>query len=283
MTTASSGNGPIVVNDTTDPRLEVFLGLRDRALRQRREAAGGDMAGVFMAEGDLVIERALHAGLELVSVLVDQRRTTPLPGSVPDDVPVFAAGPDLLQEVSGFSSYRGALACFARPPATDVAALLADPATRTVAVTEGVNNPNNMGLILRNGAGLGVDALLADASSCDPLSRRSCRVSMGQVFAVPHGRVEALPHGLDMMHAAGFTTLALTPSADAEDLDEVEVAAGESIALVLGPEGPGLSEETLAACHRRVAIRMDRSVDSLNVGAAAAVVFHQIRRARRQA
>lgn len=263
-----------------DPRLEVFQGLRDSALRQRRERPGGDMAGVFIAEGDIVIERAMLAGFELHSILIDAKRKADLPASIDPAVPVYAVGPKVLERISGFHSYRGAMACFHRRPGVDAHDLAADPAIVSALVTEGVNNPVNLGVILRSAAGLGIDALFHDPTSCDPLSRRCCRVSMGESFAKPAAELPPLPDGLDVLHAAGFVTLALTPDASTTT-DELSFAPTERVALVLGAEGPGLTDATLDACTRRVRIPMSGDVDSLNVGVAGGIAFYALQQSRR--
>jgi tRNA G18 (ribose-2'-O)-methylase SpoU len=262
----------IPVTDAGDPRIDVFLGLRDHHARQLREQPGGDMAGVFICEGDLVIERALVHGLELRSVLVGARRTKPLP-SIIDDTSVFAASDDVLAEVTGRPELRDPLACFVRPTMPDPHALVAE--NRTFAVLEGINNPNNLGVIMRNAAGLGVEAVLLDPTCGDPLYRRAIRASMGQVFALPHARIGHLPEALGPLHDAGVTTVALTP-AGGTHLRDIE--RPDKVALLLGAEGPGLTDATLAAVNVRTAIAMHNNVDSLNVAAAAAIAFHHFDR-----
>lgn len=239
------------------------------------------MAGVFVSEGDLVVERALRSGYELHSILIDGRRSKSLPAVIPGDVPVYAAGPEVLQRITGYHLHRGMLACFHRRPLLTVAEAIAD--ARTVAVMEGINNPTNLGVILRCAAGLDVDAFLLDPTCCDPLYRRSGRVSMGEAYAMPYARIEALPDGLAAIHAAGFEVLALTPASDADDIDLLRLEPDRRVALLLGAEGPGLTPSALGAAHRTVGIPMSGTVDSINVGSAAAVAFHAVRSARRRA
>ncbi len=258
------------VTDPDDPRLTPFLGLRDQATRKRREAPGGDMADVFIAEGDLVIERGLEAGLRLRAVLVDDARAKPL--ELPTDAEVLRAAPNVLDVVAGWPTLRDPIACFERPTLPDPTSLL--QMAKRVAVLEGINNPNNLGVIMRNAAGLGLDAVLLDPTCGDPLYRRAIRASMGQVFAIPHARIDALPSALSTLHDAGFDTIALTPSADAQ-LHELEL--GPRRAILLGAEGPGLTDATISACGYAGRIDMARSVDSLNVGSAAAIAFHALR------
>lgn len=258
------------------------MGLRDHKLRQLRERPGGDMAGSFIGEGDVVIDRALRSGHHLECVLVDRARTEKtqaldLP-SFPDTADVFLAGPDVLQKVAGRPELRDPIACFVRPPEQSAVDLL--DASRTVLVTEGVNNPTNMGVIMRCAAGLGIEAVLFDPTSCDPLYRRAVRVSMGEVFSIPHARIDHLPQALSSLTEAGYATFALTPDANAEDISKLRIELTQKIALVLGAEGPGLTDETMAACDRRLRIPMKAGVDSINVGTAAAVAFYALGQAR---
>ena len=268
----------IPVADPDDRRIEVFQGLRDHVLRRRREEPEGDMAGVFVAEGDLVVERALSAGYRLHSILVDGRRTKPLPTVIDEAVTIYEAGPEVLQRITGYHLHRGMLACFHRRRV-----LSPDEAVRgatTVVVIEGVNNPTNLGVILRCAAGLGVEAFLLDPTCCDPLYRRSGRVSMGEAYALPYARLPAFPDGLDELDRLGFTTLALTPAPEAFDIAGLQISSKEKVAVLLGAEGPGLSDAALARSNARVRITMSGAVDSINVGSAAAVAFYAVTQAR---
>lgn len=265
-----------VVDDPDDPRLAPFMGLRDHDLRRLREAPGGDMEGVFVAEGERVAGRALAAGYRALAVLVDAARRDPLPAGLGPDVPVHRAGPEVVRRVTGYQTHRGALVLFARRPLPTVAAVLA--AARTVVVGERIVNPTNLGVIVRSAAALGVDALLLDPTSCDPLYRRANRASMGEGFALPHARLGPLPDGLDPVRAAGFTLVALTPAADAVALPELPalVEPGARLALVLGSEGPGLDPATEARADLRVRIPLSGAVDSLNVGVAAGIACYAL-------
>jgi tRNA G18 (ribose-2'-O)-methylase SpoU len=258
------------VDDPDDPRIAEFVGLRDRELagprvRGRRVAD----SGVFIAEGDVVVERALRAGYRLRAALVDATRTDPLPGGMPADAAVFAASPAVLRRITGLGVHRGMLASFTRRPVPDAADVVA--AAHRVIVLERVSNPTNLGVVLRSAAGLGIDAVLLDPTCTDPLYRRVARVAMGEGYAFPWAWLPRLPGGLDVVRAAGFRLLALTPDASARPLDEVEVAADDRVALVFGAEGPGLSDATLDTADERVCIPMRGSVDSLNVGVAAGI------------
>ncbi len=238
------------------------------------------MAGVFVAEGDLVVERALLAGYELQSILIDAKRNKPLPSVVGDEIPVYAAGPEVLQRITGYHLHRGMLACFVRRELLDFEQAVVG--SRTVAVIEGVNNPTNLGVILRCAVGLGIDSYYLDPTCCDPLYRRCARVAMGESFKTPYARLDPFPDGLDPLRRAGFELLALTPSDDAEPINQLDYTAEDRVAILLGAEGPGLTDETMAACDRRVKIPMSGGTDSINVGSAAAVAFYALAQARPQ-
>lgn len=231
--------------------------------------------GLFIAEGELVLRRALRAGYAPRSFLVDAKRVDQL-ADLAARAPVYAATQDVLEKATGFHVHRGVLASFHRRPLPTVAEVLA-PARR-VAVLEDVNNHTNLGAIFRGAAALGVDGVLLSPSCADPLYRRSVRVSMGEVFAIPYARLEPWPDALAEVRAAGFTVLALTPAADGVPLQELDAAARARPAVLLGAEGAGLSRAALAASDLRVVIPMQRGVDSLNVAAAAAVAFWELAR-----
>lgn len=262
--------GP-VIDDPRDPRLAVFMGLSDQEMRQRREAPGGDLEGIFIAEGDLVIQRALDTGHRLRSVFVEAVRSRPLEFDL-GDAPLLRAGEPVVQEIARHRRYRGSMACFERPASRPIADVIAG--ARTILITEGVNNPTNMGSMIRTAAALGVEAVLVDPKSCDPYARRTCRVSMGAVFAVSSGRIGVLPAALDEL--AGCVTVALTPDAAATSLDELPLTANDRVALLLGAEAPGLTPETMAACDHRARIPMHSGIDSLNVATAAAIAMWQV-------
>ena len=260
----------IAIEEPDDPRIEPFLGLRDQETRKQRERPDGDLASVFMAEGDLVIERAITNGYQLRSVLIAGRRTKPLPDAV-GNADIYLASDAVLTKVTGRAELRDPIACFTRPPLPDLAQLLA--AHSTFAVLENVNNPNNLGVIMRNAAALGIDAVLLDPRCADPLYRRAVRASMGQVFAIPHGRLEAFPGGLDQLHNAGIITVALTPQGETPLREYIP---SERVAIMLGAEGPGLTDAAMKAAQHCVRIPMANSVDSLNVANAAAIAFHHV-------
>lgn len=261
------------VDDPDDPRVADFVGLRDRTLRTR-VGASEPRPAVVVAEGDPVVSRALRAGLVARAVLVDATRTEPLPSDLPPEVPVYGAGPDLLRRITGLGVHRGCLGVFDRPEPRDPEAVLA--AARRVVVLERVVNPVNVGVIVRSAVALGMDGLLVDPASTDPLYRRASRVSMGEVFDLPFARLPRFPDGLDVVGGAGFTIVGLTPDPAARPLSEVAVGADERVALLLGSEGPGLSEAALARCDVQARIPMAGRVDSLNVGVAAAIACYEL-------
>lgn len=260
------------ITDPDDDRIADYRALTDVELRTRWEPPHG----LFIAEGELVLRRALRAGYPPRSFLVDAKRVDQLADLETGDAPVYAAAPDVLERATGFHVHRGVLASFRRIPLPSVAELL-DTARRVV-VLEDVNNHTNLGAIFRAVAALGVDAVLLSPSCADPLYRRSVRVSMGEVFAVPYARLEPWPDGLDQLRSAGFTVLALTPAPDAVPIQRLTAAQRSRSALLLGAEGPGLSRAALAGSDVRVVIPMRRNVDSLNVAAATAVACWELGR-----
>ena len=260
------------IDDPNDPRIEIFCGLRDQEARKQRESPGGDAHASFIAEGDLVIERGVQRDFELVSVLVSARRTKPLPDACTGAV-VFRASDDVLVHITGRPALRDPIAQFVRPEPTDALELLTSH--RTFVVLENINNPNNMGVIMRNAAALGVDAVLLDPTCSDPLYRRAVRASMGQVFALPHARIGPLAESLPLLHDRDITTVALTPTGDT-DLGDIVRAPDEKMAVVLGAEGPGLTNDALDAAAVRAQIPMRNDVDSLNVANAAAIAFYTL-------
>ena len=257
---------PEAVTDPADPRIAAFVGLRDRELA--RQARPGDQ-GVFIAEGDIVAERALRAGYRLRALLVDATRTAALPAGLPPEAPVYAAAPHVLERITGLGVHRGLLGCFDRRPPRPAAEVVA--AARRVVVLERVSNPTNLGVVLRSAAGLGIDAALLDPTCSDPLYRRTSRVSMGESYAFPWAWIPRLPGGLDDLRDRGFRLVALTPDPEAVPIDELAPGPDDRVALLFGAEGPGLSPDTLAAAHVRAGIPMRGGVDSLNVGVAAGI------------
>jgi tRNA G18 (ribose-2'-O)-methylase SpoU len=180
-----------------------------------------------------------------------------------------------MRSITGFAVHRGVLASFDRKTLPSAGELVRG--ARRVVVLEDVNNHTNVGAIVRSASALGIDALLLDPGSCDPLYRRSLRISMGEALSLPHARTEPLPGGLAPLRAAGFVLAALTPGADSADIATVAAAGHERLALLLGTEGAGLSSAVLAEADVRVRIPLAAGVDSLNVAAAAAIAFYALR------
>jgi tRNA G18 (ribose-2'-O)-methylase SpoU len=229
-----------------------------------------------MAEGEKVIRRALLAGYHMRSLLLEDKWLASLTDVVDAfDGPVYVGARPLLAEVTGYDVHRGALAAMDRRPLPPVHEVLAG--ARRVAVLEDVNDHTNVGAIFRSAAGLGMDAVLVTPRCADPLYRRSVKVSMGAVFSVPWTRLQSWPADVALLREAGFAVLALTPDASAVAIDELSAEVRARAALVLGAEGSGLQPRTLAEIGTRVRIPMSAGVDSLNVGAAAAVAFYALR------
>lgn len=266
--------GPARLNVVTiaaadDERLSDYRGLTDVALRTKFEPPHG----LFIAESELVIRRALDAGYRPRSLVMAPEWLERMSGLVSSvDAPVYSASYDVLRELTGFNVHRGALASFHRKPLPSVADLLSS--TRRLVVLEDMVSHTNLGAIFRCAAALGMDGVVLSPSSADPLYRRSVRVSMGAVFSLPYARAEVWPAVLDDVAAAGFTRVALTPADDAVDIEEVAAGRHERLALLFGSEGPGLTEGALKRSDVRARIPMSAGVDSLNVAAAAAVTFY---------
>ena len=254
------------VADAADPRVADYVGLTDGARRMRAEPG----AGFFIAEGDQVVRRAAAAGYPPRSVLVSPQR---LPDLSPEiralPCPVLVASYEVLEAVTGFHVHRGVLASFGRVPERAAADVLRT--AERILVLEAMNNHTNLGAVFRSAAALGMDAVLLTRTCADPLYRRTVRVSMGEVFSVPYAFLDDWPGALDDLRERGFRVLALTPAPDAVRLEDVVVADGDRVALLLGAEGPGLTAQAMTASDARVRIAMAAGVDSLNVGAAAAI------------
>ena len=255
---------PVIhVADPDDPRLADYVGLADPQLRRRVEAE----RGFFIAESPLVVRALMRSSRAPRSVLVTPAQHAAL-ADVLDAaaVPVFVAEADVLRRVVGFDLHRGAVASANAGRCRRWRRCSTAPAGS--AVVEQINDYENLGGIFRSAAAFGIDAVLLDAESADPLYRRCVRVSIGHVLSVPWTRV----HSLDELASRGFTLLALTPDPDAAPIGEI--VWPERCALLFGAEGPGLSDAWLAAADRRVRIPMRAAVDSLNVATAAAIAFY---------
>ncbi len=262
---------PSTVTDPADPRLADYTGLTDVELRRRREPA----EGLFIAEGEKVIRRALEAGYRMRSMLLTPKWLDVMGDVIAAaDAPVHVVEAGLAEQVTGYHVHRGALASMERKPLPDAAEVLAG--ARRVAVLEGLVDHTNLGAIFRSAAALGMDAVLLSPDCADPLYRRAVKVSMGAVFAVPYARLDPWPAALDAVRRAGFRLLALTPAESAVPLADAAPHQLPKAALMLGAEGDGLTRRALDAADQWVRIPMAHGIDSLNVGAAAAVAFYTV-------
>ena len=269
----------IEVTDLSAPGLEVYSGLTEAQLRSRLEPE----KGVFIAESPKVIVRALDAGYQPLSYLMERKHIEGQASSLlmrSGDVPVYTADREVLARLTGYELTRGILCAMRRPILPPVETLLED--AKRVAVLEGIVDSTNLGALFRSAAALNIDAILTTPTCCDPLNRRSVRVSMGTVFQVPWTVIGQTPAdwpeaGMECLHALGFKTAAMALTDRSVPIDDEQVHAEPKLAIILGTEGDGLAENTIAACDYTVKIPMSHGVDSLNVAAASAVAFWELR------
>lgn len=268
----------IAISDFSDPRLDLFARLTEGQLRRRQESE----QGIFIAESPKVIERALNGGYTPVALLMEQKHIegdgAPIIARCPE-VPVYTASRQVLEALTGFALTRGVLCAMERRALPTVEELLQN--ARRVAVLEGIVDPTNVGAIFRSAAALNMDAVLVTPTCCDPLYRRAVRVSMGTVFQVPWTKIGGdhtqWPHpGLERLQALGFKTAAMALREDSVSIDDAGLLSEDKLAIVLGTEGDGLANDTIANCDYTVKIPMSHEVDSLNVAAASAVAFWQL-------
>ena len=270
----------VEVADAGDPRLADYVRLTDVHLRKSLEPRHG----LFIAEGEKVIGRAIGAGYPVRSLLVTRDKLAALgdlAGSCPG--PVYLVSPEVAQQLTGYRVHRGALASMQRrplPPVGDVAR-----GARRIVVLEDIVDHTNVGAIFRCVAALGFDAVVLAPRCADPLYRRSVRVSMGAVFAVPYARMDDWREGLGALRTAGFLLLALTPAPEAVPIGELLGTGGRGrvppdtrLGLLLGAEGDGLSSRWRDQADLSVRIPMSRGVDSLNVASAAAIACYALTR-----
>ena len=269
----------IEIQDFSLPGLAAYAHLTEAQLRNRLEPE----KGIFIAESPKVIRRALEAGCRPLSLLMERRHLTGQGVELMErcgDVPVYTADREVLASLTGYELTRGILCAMTRPVCPPVEELCAN--SRRLAILEGITDPTNLGAIFRSAAALHMDAVLLTPTCCDPLNRRAARVSMGTVFQVPWARIgdtpDQWPHpGLDRLKELGFATAALALREDSVSIDDPRLMAEEKLAVLLGTEGTGLTDETIAACDYTALIPMSHGVDSLNVAAASAVAFWQLR------
>lgn len=282
----------IRITDATDARLAVFSRMTDAELRDKRQLIGLARAtrdkrvaqGLFIAESHNVASRALDAGCKAFALISEERWVAQAESLARRSAECGAAAPLFVGthadvcRLTGFERTRGPLVAFFRPEPRSPETLL--HGARRVAILEDIANYTNLGAIFRSAAALGLDAVLVTPSCHDPLYRRAARVSMGTVFQVPWGRIgtdaDWAREGIAIFHEAGFSVCALALEKDSLRLQDPRVAGAERLALVLGTEGAGLRQTTLAACDHTVMLPMAHGVDSLNVAATAAIAFWEV-------
>lgn len=268
----------IEITDFSAPELDVYARLSEAQLLHYYEPE----LGLFIAESPKVIERALDAGYAPVSILVERKH---IDGQARDviarcgDIPVYTADFEVLAQLTGFQLTRGVLCVMRRHKLPDIAEICSN--ARRIAILENVVNPTNVGAIFRSAAALNIDAVLLTSACSNPLYRRAARVSMGTVFQIPWTYFDekkvTWPHtGIQCLHELGFKTAAMALSDNSVSIDNPKLMAEDKLAIVLGTEGDGLSDTTIASCDYTVRIPMSHGVDSLNVAAASAVAFWQL-------
>ena len=269
----------IEITDLSAPELDAYARLTEAQLRSRRDA---DKA-IFIAESPNVIARAMDAGCAPVSFLMERRHIEGQAKELLDrcsEVPVYTADRDVLAKLTGYEMTRGILCAMKRPAPRRMEEICAN--AHRVAVLEGIVDSTNVGAIFRSAAALHVDAVLLSPTCCDPLTRRSARVSMGTVFQIPWARIgntaaDWPEAGLEQLRKLGFKTAAMALSDRSVSIDDPVLKAEEKLAIVLGTEGSGLLDATIEGCDYTVKIPMSHGVDSLNVAAASAVAFWELR------
>jgi tRNA G18 (ribose-2'-O)-methylase SpoU len=280
----------IVVHTLDDPRLADYAGVRERQLaeafseRPLPGSHGGSAEaplGKFMAEGEVVFQRLVRSEFAVQSVLCTPGRLRAIGAELallPEGTPIYVIEADRLEQLVGFNLHRGLMAIGLRRPARSVADVLTLAGGRMVVVMEDLANHDNVGSLFRNAAAFGAGGVLLSPGCADPLYRKATRVAVGYTLTMPFARVEPWPTGLAAVRAMGYRVLALTPKSPSRPLREVASAmqGGDRVALLVGAEGPGLTDAALAAADERVRIPMAAGVDSLNVSVAAAVALENL-------
>ncbi len=260
------------LNSLDEPGVQVFASLTETQLRNRLDPE----QGVFIAESPKVISVALDQGYEPLAILCEHRHIAGDAASIirriADGVPVYTGSRELLSQLTGYTLTRGVLCAMRRRKLPSVTDVCCD--ARRVVVIDGVVDATNIGAIFRSAAALGIDGVLLTRTSCDPLNRRAVRVSMGSVFLVPW---TWLDESLESLHDQGFRTVAMALTENSVPLDHPALGREPRLAIIMGTEGDGLPHETIANADYVVRIPMAHNVDSLNVAAAAAVAFWQLR------
>ena len=268
----------IEITDLSAPELDVYARLNETQLLHYYEPD----SGIFIAESPKVIERALDAGYVPLSLLLEHKHIESQAREIIarcGDIPIYTAEFDILTQLTGFQLTRGVLCAMRRYALPSVEEVCAG--ARRIAILENVVNPTNVGAIFRSAAALNIDAVLLTPACSNPLYRRASRVSMGTVFQIPwtylgDGGYEWPEQGMQLLHRLGFKTAAMALSDKAISIDNPQLMSEDKLAIILGTEGDGLSERTIADCDYTVCIPMSHGVDSLNVAAASAVAFWQL-------
>ncbi len=262
----------IDITDFNAPELDIYARLTENQLLNRHNPS----QGIFIAESPKVIDRALNAGCKPISMLVEKKHIEGEARHIIDrlnDIPIYTAEFDILTKLTGFALTRGALCAMRRPLLPNVEDIC-NGASR-IAILENVVNPTNIGAIFRSAAALGIDALLLTSSCSNPLYRRAIRVSMGTVFQIPWTFIEQDTY-ITKIKKLGFKTAAMALCENSVNIDNKELMNEDRLAIILGTEGEGLEDKTIADCDYTVCIPMSHEVDSLNVAAASAVAFWQL-------
>lgn len=267
------------INDLSAQELEAYTQLTHAQLRNRLEPE----KGIFIAESNKVIACALKAGCQPVSALMERNHISSFLEHLPEryqNIPIYTADRAVLEGLTGYQLTRGVLCAMRRPVQPSVKELCRT--ARRIAVLENITDATNVGAIFRSAAALGMDGVLVTPCCCDPLYRRAVRVSMGTVFQIPWAQVGSdqsqWPQpGLSYLRELGFQTVAMALTDDSIPIDDPVLAQAEKLAIILGTEGDGLSSRTIAGCDYTARIPMLHGVDSLNVAAAGAVIFWQLR------
>lgn len=263
----------IRISELTDPRVAMFSTLTEAQLRNRLSPSDG----IFIAESPKVIHVALDAGYQPVAMMCEERHISGDAASLiarcPDDMPLYTGTRQVLASLTGYTLTRGVLCAMRRPELHPVASVCRD--AYRIVVIDGVTDTTNIGAIFRSAAALGIDAVLLTPTACDPLNRRSVRVSMGSVFLVPWTWIDT---PLQQLNDFGFKTVAMALTDNSVPIDDPALCHEPRLAIIMGTEGDGLPKEVIAEADYVARIPMAHNVDSLNVAAAAAVAFWQLRK-----
>lgn len=256
---------------------KVYSHLTEAQLRNRLEPD----KGIFICESPKVIRVALERGCQPLSMLTEEKhilgQAADIIARCPEEMPIYTGPREMLAQLTGYELTRGVLCAMRRPKLPSVAEICRGK--NRVVLVDSVVNSTNTGAIFRAAAALGIDGVLLTTTCCDPLNRRSVRVSMGTVFQIPWTYIPSWPHpAMEELHEMGFKTAALALTPKAVPIDDPQLGAEERLAIVMGTEGDGLAERTIAECDYQVIIPMANGVDSLNVAAAASVAFWQLRK-----